>query len=199
MRYVLRELAETISLLEAADCDSALRHAADHPDIDLVLLDLNMPGIDGFALLDLFSSRYPALPVVILSASNEQNHMQRALNAGALGFIPKETTGTVMLNALRLVLSGGIYVPPSIALKQSPEMRGVKSDYLESQVFTPRQQETLKLLVQGYSNKEIARRMDLAEATVKMHITAIFKSLGVNNRTQAVLAAKKLDLGFSAD
>jgi DNA-binding NarL/FixJ family response regulator len=199
MRYVLRELAESVALLEAADCDSALRHAADHPDIDLVLLDLNMPGVDGFAVLDLFSSRYPALPVVILSASNQQGHMQRALNAGALGFIPKETTGMVMLNALRLVLSGGIYVPPSIALKESPETRGVKSGHLESQAFTPRQQETLKLLVQGYSNKEIARRMDLAEATVKMHITAIFKSLGVSNRTQAVLAAKNLNLGFNTD
>ena len=114
-----------------------------------------------------------------------------ALDAGALGFIPKDTTSAVMLSALRLVLSGGIYVPPAITTSE-------ESDYKKSQHdgchFTPRQLQTLAFLAQGYSNKEIARSLGLSEATVKMHVTAIFKTLGVTNRTQAVLAVEKLGL-----
>lgn len=193
MRHVLGELAESVILLEAADCESALRYAADHPDLDLVLLDLNMPGKDGFAALELFASRYPALPVVILSASDQRSHMQRALDAGALGFIPKDTTSAIMLTALRLVLSGGIYVPPAMVFGE--EQVGADAQQ-HPHNFTPRQLEIVTLLMRGYPNKEIARCLNLAEATVKMHVTAIFKSLGVSNRTQAVLAAEKLGLEF---
>ena len=193
MCHVLGELAELEALLQASNSESALRHAADNPDLDLVLLDLNMPGKDGFAVLDTFANRYPALPVVILSASNQRSHIQRALDAGALGFIPKDTTSAVMLSALRLVLSGGIYVPPSIAITEEPESTKAQHD---DQHFTPRQMETLALLAQGCSNKQIARHLSLSEATVKMHVTAIFKTLGVSNRTQAVLAVEKSGIEF---
>lgn len=191
MRHVLGGLAESVSLLEAPDCIQALEHAANHPDLDLVLLDLNMPGRDGFAALELFVGRYPALPVVILSASEQRSHMQRALNAGACGFIPKDTTGAIMLNALNLVLSGGIYLPPAMALADDSVDTNVQHNRPD---FTPRQLETLALLVQGFPNKEIARYLNLAEATVKMHVTAIFKCLGVSNRTQAVLATERLGI-----
>jgi len=191
MCHVLGGLTESVTLLQASECESALKHATDHPDLDLVLLDLNMPGKDGFAVLDTFSNHYPALPVVILSASNRRNHIQRALDAGALGFIPKDTTSAVMLSALRLVLSGGIYVPPAIAIAEKPADK--KSQH-NTQYFTPRQLETLAFLAKGYSNKEIARYLGLSEATIKMHVTAIFKILGVSNRTQAVLAVEKLGL-----
>ena len=191
MCHVLGELGESVTLLQASECESALKHATDHPDLDLVLLDLNMPGKDGFAVLDTFANHYPALPVIILSASNLRSHMQRALNAGALGFIPKDTTSAVMLSALRLVLSGGIYLPPAIALTEESTDKKAQHD---AQHFTPRQLETLAYLAQGYSNKEIARYLNLSEATVKMHVTAIFKKLGVNNRTQAVLAVEKSGL-----
>lgn len=191
MSYILGELAESVALLEAADCETALRYAAEHSDLDLVLLDLNMPDLDGFTALDLFSTHYPALQVVILSASKQRTDMKRALNGGAFGFIPKDTTSAVMLNALRLVLSGGVYVPSTIALS---EEKILKAGQPNQQEFTPRQLETLRLLAKGHSNKDIARVMNLAEGTVKMHITAIFKCLGVSNRTQAVLAAEKLNL-----
>lgn len=191
MCHVLGELSESVTLLQASECESALKHATDHPDLDLVLLDLNMPGKDGFAVLDTFTNRYPALPVIILSASNRRSHIQRALDAGALGFIPKDTTSAVMLNALRLVLSGGIYIPPVIAVTEA--LVDKKSRH-NTQHFTPRQLETLAFLTQGYSNKEIARFLNLSEATVKMHVTAIFKNLGVSNRTQAVLAVEKSGL-----
>lgn len=191
MCHVLGGLGESVTLLQAAECESALQHATDHPDLDLVLLDLNMPGKNGFAVLDTFANRYPALPVVILSASNQRNDIQRALDAGALGFIPKDTTSAVMLSALRLVLSGGIYVPPAIAISAESEYKKPQHD---KHHFTPRQLETLAFLAQGYSNKEIARDLSLSEATVKMHVTAIFKILGVSNRTQAVLAVEKSGL-----
>jgi DNA-binding NarL/FixJ family response regulator len=191
MGHVLGELADSVVMLEAATCENAMQLAAGNPDLDLVLLDLNMPGADGFAALELFSSRFPALPVVILSASKQRSDMQRALDAGALGFIPKETTSEIMLNALRLIMSGGIYVPPELALSEASSVNNVINHGLD---FTPRQLETLALLVKGHPNKEIARYLNLAEATVKMHVTAIFKSLGVSNRTQAVLAAEKLAL-----
>ncbi len=190
IRHVLDELAESITVLEAANCETTIRHAADHPDLDLVLLDLNMPGKDGFAALELLASRYPALPVVILSGSDRRSDMQRSLDAGALGFIPKSTTSAVMMTALRLVFSGGIYVPPAMAFSEAQ----VGVDTQQPYHLTPRQLEILAVLMQGRSNKEIARCFDLAEATVKMHVTAIFKSLGVSNRTQAALVAEKLGL-----
>lgn len=189
--HVLNALEDDVSILEAANYDRALQNASEHPDLDLVLLDLNMPGKDGFSVLDTFTHLYPALPVVILSASNQRSDMQRALNAGAMGYIPKDTTSTVMLGALRLILSGGVYVPPSIAQQQNTNTQTTNH---HSNGVTPRQLEVLTLLIQGHSNKEIARELKLAESTVKMHVTSILKSLGVSNRTQAVLAAEKLGL-----
>lgn len=196
LSLVLHELEDDIAILDASDSDSAIQHVTDNPDLDLVLLDLNMPGRDGFSALDTFTRQYPALPIVILSASTQRSDIQRCLDAGAVGYIPKETTSSVMLNALRLVLSGGIYTPPNIMLETDAQTGGAVSD---DNGLTPRQLQVLALLVQGYSNKEIARQMELAEATVKMHVTSILKSLGVNNRTQAAMAAEKLKLGLPAN
>lgn len=192
--YVLSELEEDINILEASNYDSAFKHVSENSDLELVLLDLNMPGKDGFTALDAFSKDYPALPVVILSASIQRTYIQRALDAGALGYIPKDTSSSVMLNALRLILAGGVYLPPTAILQNNDELptRGCIGDNL-----TPRQLEVLSLLVQGNSNKLIATRLELAEATVKMHVTAIFKGLGVSNRTQAAMAAEKLGLNIS--
>ncbi|HEY9198590.1 MAG TPA: response regulator transcription factor [Gammaproteobacteria bacterium] len=187
LRHVLAGLGEPIEVLEAADCDAALSLAAQSADLDLVLLDLNMPGMDGFAALEHFSERYPALPVVILSAATRRSEMQRALDLGAMGFIPKDSTGSVMIQALRLVLAGGIYVPPALAQTATGGQETTGR-------FTERQRQVLTLLVQGLTNKEIARSLELAEATVKMHVTAIMKILDVSNRTQAVLAAERLEL-----
>lgn len=187
--YVINELDEQVSILEASNYDRALQHVSDNPDLDLVLLDLNMPGKDGFTVLHTFSKQYPALPVVILSASNQRSDMQRALDAGAMGYIPKDTTGAVMLRAIQLVLSGGVYVPPNMADKADSQLLSTSTVNM-----TPRQLDVLAMLVQGHSNKIIAADLELAEATVKMHVTSILKSLGVSNRTKAALAAEKLGL-----
>lgn len=192
LSHVLDALDDEVNILHAPDYERALLHAAENPDLDLVLLDLNMPGKDGFTALDSFARDYPALPVVILSASNQRHDIQRALDQGAMGYIPKETTSAVMLSALQLILAGGVYIPPNLAQRDvSPD----KDNFNSPLNLTPRQMDVLGLLVQGFSNKDIATQLGLSEATVKMHVTSILKGLGVSNRTQAAMAAEKLGLG----
>lgn len=188
LSHVLNALEKKLSILEASDYERALIHVAENIDLDLVLLDLNMPGKDGFSALDTIAEHYPALPIIIISASNQQKDIQRALDAGAMGYIPKDTTSAIMLNAIRLVLSGGVYAPQNNTQNISQAKDQISAN------LTPRQIQVLALLTQGLSNKEIARQMSLAEGTVKMHITSILKGLGVNNRTQAAMVAEKLGL-----
>jgi len=180
--YVLDSLDEQVDIIEASNYERALDCLSNNPDLDLVLLDLNMPGIDGFKTLESCTEHYPATPVVILSASTQNSDVQRALHLGAVGYIPKDTSSEIMLNALRLVLSGGIYIPTEISQQNNDS---------SISTLTPRQKDVLALLVEGESNKVIAAKLALAEATVKMHVTAILKSLGVTNRTQAAIVAKK--------
>ena len=188
----LNRMENTVSVHEASTCEQAIECVSTNPALDLVLLDLNLPGKHGFEALDELTTSYPALPVVILSASNLQLDVKRALDKGAVGFIHKDTTSEIMLNALRMVLAGGIYVPPNMLEVEAAEQNNAPAHDL-----TARQLQVLKLLKNGYSNKLIASNLNLAEATVKMHITAIFKCLGVSNRTQAALEVDKLDLNLS--
>lgn len=182
----LNRMENTVSVLEASTCEQAIECVSTNPDLDLVLLDLNLPGKHGFDALDELTTSYPALPVVILSASNLQLDVKRALDKGAVGFIHKDTTSKIMLNALRMVLAGGIYVPPNMV---EVEASGENSESVKD--LSQRQLQVLTLLKKGYSNKLIASDLALAEATVKMHVTAIFKCLGVSNRTQAALESEK--------
>jgi len=186
LSHVLMKLDDHVSVLEASSCDSALQQISYNIDIDLVLLDLNMPGTDGFEVLEKIAERYPAAPVVILSASTSHSDIQRSLDAGALGFIGKDITSAVMLNALRLILSGGIYIPPN--MKKADSENDMVSD------LTPRQMQVLQMLFEGHSNKVIADKLSLAEATIKMHISSIFKCLEVTNRTQAAIKAGEMEL-----
>ena len=190
LSHVLCKLEEHVDILQAAELKYATQHISENPDLDLVLLDLNMPKIGGFEILENFTKSYPTLPVVIISASNKRSDIQRALALGAMGFIPKDTTGDVMLNALQLILSGGIYTPPD--LTQQPNQAEDQTN--QTPALTPRQFEVLHLMVEGHSNKVIAAKLELAEATVKMHVTAILNSLEVSNRTQAAMVAEKLGL-----
>ncbi len=189
--HVLNALDENVSILQASDYDSAFHQASVNFNLDLVLLDLNMPGKDGFATLSTFVEKYPALPVVILSGSTQRKDIQMALDKGAVGYIPKDTTSVVMLNALRLILSGGTYVPQIMAQQNDTNANATDNSSLD---LTPRQLEVLSLLIKGLSNKEIALKMDLADGTIKMHVTSIMKCLGVSNRTQAAIAAQGFGL-----
>ena len=183
--HLLKKLDQQIQIHEAYNADIALSIIANHPDLDLVLLDLNMPGKNGFTVLNSAIENFPLTPIVVLSASQDHNEMQRVIDMGAMGFIPKETTGDVMISALQLILAGGIYVPPTM-INQTDN----------SQTLTPRQLEVLKMLAEGLSNKKIAKGLGIAEATIKMHITSIFKCLCVSNRTQAAMAAQTMGLSF---
>lgn len=183
--YVLDKLESDISIVEASNYEEAVSLLNQYPDIDLALLDLMMPDKDGFTLLNYCRKNFPLVPCVVLSASKEQSDLNRALDSGALGFIPKDTTSKVMLNALRLIMSGEIYIPASMN-------RRLNNNQNTNESLTPRQQEVVAMMMKGLSNKKIASEMGIVEATIKMHITAIFKRLGVSNRTEAALAAQKL-------
>jgi len=197
LRAVLTELDENLEVFEAGNCLDALALAESQPKLDLVLLDIHMPGASGLDCLDSFRERLPAVPVVVLSASEDPFDMTHAIDAGAMGFIPKSQSSQVMIGALRLVLAGGVYLPPEAIRRTSgvPPTGSVSRGASWRDIgLTERQAEVLTLLVQGKPNKLICRDLDLAEGTVKIHITAILKALKVTNRTQAVIEVSRLGL-----
>ncbi|MDD5295500.1 MAG: response regulator transcription factor [Rhodocyclaceae bacterium] len=199
MRHVLAELADEVDLLGAGDAISALALLDQHPDLDLVLLDLSLPGPSGMAALDMIREHHPAMPVVVLSASDDTATVLNTLDRGAMGFIPKCSTNQVITNAIRLVLSGGVYVPPqAVAGGMTNTAPRPQATSLADLTLTERQTEVLALMVQGLPNKMICRQMNLAEGTVKIHVTAILKALNVSNRTQAVITAGRLGFKLPA-
>lgn len=194
LRGVLAALQSDAIILEASRSDEALEIAAADAAIDLVLLDLGLPDSNGFTTLAELRERYPTMAVVVLSASQKKEDIERAVRLGAQGFIPKSAKREVMLGALNFIFSGGIYVPPEIL--GAAENRPAPSAAIERGLppaeqlgLTPRQRMVLTLMMQGKSNKAIGRTLDLAEPTVKNHVTAILKALGASNRTEAVVAA----------
>jgi DNA-binding NarL/FixJ family response regulator len=201
LRAVLTELKRDAVIFEASTCDQAMRFVAEHPDLGLILLDLNLPDRDGFSVLTELRERYPAISIVVLSGQQDRDSVVRALDLGALGFIPKSGQRDVMLSALQLVFAGGIYIPPEILARgeSPPPPSGSKQPATDKPRPSPsdlglteRQLDVLALMMQGKSNKAICRVLDLAEPTVKNHVTAILKALGVANRTEAVIAVNEL-------
>ena len=191
---VLHELGADTCLVQAASLTDAIHCAEAEPDLDLALLDLNMPAMNGAAGLQKFRAQFPDVPVVVVSGSDELADVQQVLGAGASGFIHKSTPPPVMLSALRLVLAGGVYVPLQ-AMHREPTPLSPTRAWANG--LTARQMEVLRLLAVGKPNKVIARELDLSEGTVKIHLSAIFRVLDVNNRTEAVLAAQQLSLDLS--
>jgi DNA-binding NarL/FixJ family response regulator len=197
LRGVLRELKHAAVFFEASDARKAASLIQANPEIELVLLDLNLPDRSGMDVLAELRERHPSISVVVLSASDDRDHVKRALDLGALGFIPKSAPREVMLSAFNLVFAGGIYVPPEIlsrshAAKPAPSVSRPSAANLG---LTERQVDVLVLMMQGKSNKAICRALDLAEPTVKNHVTAILKALKASNRTEAVIAAGALGIG----
>jgi DNA-binding NarL/FixJ family response regulator len=267
IRDVLKKVKGDATVLEASSCSQAMQLIGEHPDVDLILLDLNLPDRDGFSVLTELGERYPALPVVVLSAQLDRGNVARALDLGAVGFIPKSGQHEVMVSALELVFAGGTYIPPEILARDQPsaqqpeekqrtanrrsvspdkpsgvvlrqlteeertarahalakskvneaeerqlaedagrkraEKEAAERDAAEARKreeeerylgLTDRQLDVLALMVQGKSTKAISRVLNLAEPTVKNHVTAILKALDVSNRTEAVIAVG--DLGW---
>jgi len=197
LRGVLIALRADATVLEASSSRQALGIADGNTDIELVLLDLGLPDASGFETLAQLRRRHPEMAVVVLSASQKREDITRALQLGAQGFIPKSATREVMLGALEFVFAGGVYIPPEI-LAPDPSS-SVQAEDAERALppmrdlgLTARQREVLALMMQGKSNKAICRSLDVAEPTVKNHVTAILKALNASNRTEAVVAASAL-------
>lgn len=205
----LSELEAEIDFVLAMSVDELLARASD--DIDLAMIDLNMPGAEGQAHIDEIRRRHPAVPVIVLSGYEDPAVMRSALERGVLGFIPKAYSPEVMLSAVRLVLAGGVYVPPMMLSSLPPGVvagiagggpggaaqRGSAAAAVQTlehlrNVLTERQVEVLQLLSQGKPNKLIGRALGISEGTVKIHLAAIFRALNVRNRTEAVVAAQTL-------
>lgn len=202
VRHALESLGSEVNVIEARDAQETLRSVERNPDLDLVLLDLGLPGADGFEILEQLHQRNVALPVIIVSASDERSRVMTALGMGAAGFIPKSCSRDVTLQAVRLVLAGGVYIPPE-ALGYSGS-QGARESKSGDQAWagsprplglTERQTEVLALLARGKPNKIIASELNIAEPTVKAHVTEILRALKVTNRAQAVIAARRI--GFS--
>lgn len=198
LRSVLDAFGEISGIIEAATAADAERLLDEEPSIGLVLLDLSLPDRDGLAVLKSVREERPHISVVMLSATEDRGEMTAALEAGAAGFIPKSASRDVMQGALKLVFSGGIYVPPEILARPasppaSPAPRAVARAAAKLGL-TERQAEVLQLMLRGMSNKAICRVLDIAEPTVKNHVTAILRALGASNRTEAVIAASALGL-----
>jgi DNA-binding NarL/FixJ family response regulator len=203
--HVLRTLDPAIELLACASCQEALNTISAHPDIGLILLDLGLPGTSGVEALDLVRAHAPGMAVVVLSANEDAKIVVQALERGAMGFIPKTSSNDVLLGALRLVLAGGVYVPRqaldaggqetlSHSVSAQPDPTAVPPQNAADLGLTSRQADVLALLLQGKPNKLICRELDIAEGTVKIHLAAVFRVLGVTNRVQAVMAASRLGL-----
>lgn len=198
LRHVLESLDERVTVLEARNATEAYALVEQHADLDLVLLDLRLPGVDGYAAMQELHRRHNTLPVVILSGSEDTPSVVAALKMHAVGFIPKSSPREVMLQALRLVLSGGVYIPPQAlglaGLGGHGESSNADTKSIDKPALTGRQAEVLGLIAQGKPNKLIASELNISEATVKAHVTDIMRALKVANRAQAAIAARRLGI-----
>lgn len=204
MRYVLQQMPDVCGILEASNFPEGLKIAEQHPELDLALMDLNMPGSEGAISIKYFHQRFPQIPIVVVSGEEDRSKMEKVMNYGAMGFVCKNSTVPVMLSALNLVLAGGVYVPPQILQMHGvlpppqPEIVDKRSINTNEFGLTLRQMQVLTHLAQGMSNKRIAYAINLAEGTVKIHVAAIYQILRVNSRVEAVRVAEQLGLIGSA-
>lgn len=197
-RAALRQaVSQAVPEAEVNEVDSikTLQAAVEaNPEADLVLLDLNMPGAHGFSGLVFMRGQYPGLPVVVVSGSEELQVMRRSIDYGASGFIPKSAPLPEITQGIRAVLEGDVWLPEGVAEKLE-RMQVETTDFSERLAsLTPQQFRVLGMLAEGMLNKQIAYDLDVSEATIKAHITAVFRKLGVRNRTQAVIAIQQMEL-----
>jgi DNA-binding NarL/FixJ family response regulator len=200
LKFLLRALDPGLEPDEAGNCAEALERAAER-DYDLVLLDLKLPGRHGLDALEALREAIPGVPLVVLSGEDDPRTIRMAIERGAMGFIPKSSTSDVLVKALQLVLAQGVYLPPaaldtdySLAASSTPTSLRSGSGDTALEAITPRQMEVLRCVIQGKPNKVIARELGIASGTVKQHVSGVLRSLGAQNRTEAVYAAAKLGL-----
>jgi DNA-binding NarL/FixJ family response regulator len=219
LQAIIQGLGDDVQVTGVGSAASARHTLGESSDFDLVLLDLSLGDADGFDLLAELRLAHPAIPVVVVSASERASDVIRAIDLGAMGFVPKRSSNTALFEALRMVMSGGLYVPPTMLgldFSQVPadDLSGAhlqgsgpglgsaarpdphqQVGSIEKIGLTPRQTEVLGLLLKGLPNKLIARELNLSVETVKDHVAAVLRALGVSTRTQAVLAVSQMTQG----
>ena len=196
LALLLKAHSADCEIWEGDGLEAALAEAQMHPDSDVALLDLHMPGMDVQGIRR-FVELHPALPLIILTGSDEPQQIQDVLSAGASGFIPKSSTPAVMLSAIQLVLSGGTYIPPQLLSSASVSANAPAGSTIRERAqtqLTDRQMQVLRLLAAGQPNKAICSELNIEEGTVKAHIATVFRVLDVANRTEAASVARTIGL-----
>ena len=194
LKQAVTKATQQVEIVEVCSMSELQDAASDHRDADLVLLDLTMPGASGFSGLVYLKGQSPEMPVVVVSGNEDHSVIRRSIEYGALGFIPKSVSLELMVEAIQAALEGDVWIPegvnleiPAVNDKEAKIAEGIAS-------LTPQQFRVLVMLMQGLLNKQIAYELDVSEATIKAHVTAILRKLGVHSRTQAVIAARSLDV-----
>lgn len=180
------------NVLDAGDLTATIAALETSPDVDLILLDLNMPGVQGFSGLIFLRGQYPIVPVVVVSATEDADTIRRSISLGASGFIPKSSGTDVMKIAIKAVLDGGVWVPDERVLHEDQQDDELLEIASRLATLTPQQMRVLMMLKEGLLNKQIAFELSVSEATVKAHVSAILQKLDVNSRTQAVIVASRI-------
>jgi DNA-binding NarL/FixJ family response regulator len=189
------DLDPSAEVLTTRTAEGAMQMLEQEPDLDLVVLDLGLPGVSGTSLLEAMVGHSPELKILVLSGNQDQRNVMRVLQLGAAGFVPKSMASDTLLSAVKFVLSGGVYIPADLleevnraGLLSSERSREGDSSRVE---LTERQEQVLQLLARGAPIKIICRELGLSEGTVKTHVTAIYRAFGASNRTEALLAARR--------
>jgi DNA-binding NarL/FixJ family response regulator len=194
LREAVSGLFEGTEIAEAGSFDEVAKQLDKGGDVDLILLDLTMPGVRGFSGLMFLRAQYPSVPVVVVSANDDPAVIRRCMDFGAAGFIPKTLGIDEMREAIMRVLKGGVWTPPDVDLAGGSDAEA-SAMMARLASLTPQQVRVLMMLSEGLLNKQIAYELSVSEATVKAHVSAILQKLGVDSRTQAVIAAAKIELG----
>ena len=195
LNQALSAAFDSSEIVEAGSLDELTGKLAGGLEVDLILLDLNMPGVQGISGLVFLRGQYPEIPVVIVSASDDPSTIRRCMDCGASGFVPKSEPVDRIRQAVRGVLDGNVWTPPDVDL--SAASGDVETNDLLARLssLTPQQVRVLMMLGEGLLNKQIAYKLGVSEATIKAHVSAILQKLGVDSRTQAVIAVNKIDNG----
>ena len=194
LREAVTGLFERVDIAEAGTFNEVAELLERGSDVDLVLLDLTMPGVRGFSGLMYLRAQYPSVPVIVVSANDDPAAIRRCMEFGASGFIPKTLGVDAMRTAISRILGGGVWTPPDVDLTAGSDAETAEL-MARMATLTPQQVRVLMMLSEGLLNKQIAYQLSVSEATVKAHVSAILQKLGVESRTQAVIAAAKIETG----
>jgi DNA-binding NarL/FixJ family response regulator len=196
LREAVSGLLEQVDIAESGTFDETVALLERESDVDLILLDLRMPGVRGFSGLMYLRAQYPSVPVTVVSANDDPAAIRRCMEFGASGYIPKTLGVDAMRRAISRILGGGVWTPPDVDLRAGSDTETAEL-MARMATLTPQQVRVLMMLSEGLLNKQIAFQLGVSEATVKAHVSAILQKLGVESRTQAVIAAAKIETGQS--